>query len=567
MDRSSEFQNKQTQPLQNTTNRDGQPPGKRVCPLASAFAGTPNQWTDDTRSLLYARLRIAAGILFIGFSAFFVREVIFDVSVDQERPPLLTELLGVVTLLTGLVGGLLWSRWCPTLRQLRIVELAVFGIPALFFMWTNFCFACWSSRQGHDGFLDAYFSQSSIAWILLINLYGMYIPNSWKRAATVTGVLVLLPISVTLAAAIQYDTMRDEVAFEGGFSAMVLWLLISYLAAVYGAHKIGSLRRQAAAARQVGAYELKRLLGRGGMGEVHLAEHKFLKRPCAIKLIRPESAGDPSAVARFESEVQATARLTHWNTVEIYDYGHTDDGRFYYAMEYLPGMNLQDLVEEYGPLSPARAVYLLRQVCGALREAHQNDLIHRDIKPGNIFAAQRGGYYDVAKLLDFGLVKSTATPNRDAMKLTLEGMVIGSPLYTAPEIVMGDTKATPHTDIYSLGAVAYFLVTGKPVFDLETPLKVVFAHVHEEVAPPSELNPMIPRDLESVIMRCLAKRPEDRYVDVEELEAAFRDCECAEHWSPAAAEKWWLQRVDRRPLTVTAATQADVTTTVLPLHS
>lgn len=564
MDRSSDFQNKPTQPLRGSTDPEVHP-GRKVCPLASAFSGTPSHLTEETKALLYVRLRMAAGILFAGFLAFLIRDLVVDTTTDRQDWASLFILHVGVTVLMGVLAAVLWSRWwCPSLTQLRCVELAVFGIPALYFMLLNFSSACWCSRHEHQGYLEAYFAEGSIAWILLINLYGMFIPNSWKRAATVTGVLVLLPVTATLITAVKYDQMRKELAFEGGFSAMILWLLISYLAAVYGAHKIGSLRRQAAAAKHVGAYELKRLLGRGGMGEVHLAEHKFLKRPCAIKLIRPENAGDPSAIARFESEVQATARLTHWNTVEIYDYGHTDDGRFYYAMEYLPGLNLQDLVDQYGPMPPARAVFLLRQVCGALREAHQIGLIHRDIKPGNIFAAQRGGVYDVAKLLDFGLVKSTAKPDRNLVKLTLEGMVIGSPLYTAPEFVMGETKATPQADIYSLGAVAYFLVTGRPVFDLDTPLKVVFAHVNEEVTPPSELDPMIPSDLEEIILRCLAKQPEDRYQDVDELEAALARCDVADDWSPQAAKLWWQGR--DVPMLCAQSTQGDATTTVLPVQ-
>lgn len=540
------------------------PEHRRVCPLASGPSGTPLFWIDETKSLLLVRLKMAATVLSLGFLVFLIRDLALGVPPAENKPSLMGVHIAVTCLMLG-VCGLLWSRWCPTLTQLRGVELFVFGLPALFFAWMNFGFACACSTQAHEGFLNAYFAQSSIPWILLINLYGLFIPNSWKRAATVTGFLVLIPIVVTLITAARYDVMRNELAFEGGFSSMVLWLLIAYFAAVYGAHKIGSLRRQAVAAKQVGAYELKKLLGKGGMGEVHLAEHKFLKRPCAIKLIRPENAGDPNAVARFKSEVQATARLTHWNTVEIYDYGHTDDGTFYYAMEYLPGLNLQDLVEQYGPISPGRAVYLLRQVCGALREAHSQNLIHRDIKPGNIFAAQRGGVYDVAKLLDFGLVKSTTPVDRDSMKLTMEGMVIGSPLYAAPEIVMGDKTPTPQTDIYSLGAVAYFLLTGKPVFDLETPLKVVVAHVHEEVLPPSELDPSIPADLEIIIMRCLAKDPKDRYSDVEALERALSECLCVNEWSARRAEQWWLDRLEPSREPVLSPT-ANVTTTILQVQ-
>jgi serine/threonine-protein kinase len=187
---------------------------------------------------------------------------------------------------------------------------------------------------------------------------------------------------------------------------MSTWLVIAVGFSIYGSHKISVLRQQAFEARRLGQYQVKHRLGRGGMGEVYLAEHVLLHRPCALKLIRPERAGDPTNLARFEREVQATAALDHPNIVEIFDYGRADDGTFYYAMEYLPGLSLQELVGRYGPLPPERAVHLLRQVCGALQEAHAAGLIHRDVKPGNVLVCKRGGRHDVAKLVDFGLVRA-----------------------------------------------------------------------------------------------------------------------------------------------------------------
>ncbi len=252
---------------------------------------------------------------------------------------------------------------------------------------------------------------------------------------------------------------------------------------VFGVGVIGSLRREAFAARQLGQYRLGRRIGAGGMGEVYLAEHQLLKRPCVVKLIRPDRSGNPKVIARFQREVRATAKLSHWNTVEIYDYGCTPDGTFYYVMEFLPGMNLGELVERFGPLPPARVIYLLRQACDGLAEAHAAGLVHRDIKPGNIFAARRGGIYDVAKLLDFGLVKPVMD---DApVHLTAEGTITGSPLFMSPEQAIGDAKPDPRSDIYSLGAVGYYLLTGHPPFEGDKPLKVIFAHAHDAAAPPS----------------------------------------------------------------------------------
>jgi serine/threonine-protein kinase len=275
------------------------------------------------------------------------------------------------------------------------------------------------------------------------------------------------------------------------------------------------------------------------MGEVYLAEHQLLKRPCAIKVIRPGKADDPKVLARFEREVRATAGLSHWNTVEIFDYGRTEDGTFYYVMEYLPGFSLSELVERYGPLPPARVVYLLRQTCDALREAHAAGLIHRDIKPGNIFAAQRGGVYDVAKLLDFGLAKPLMSS--ESLQLTQEGAITGSPLYMSPEQALGEVEPDARGDIYSLGAVAYFLLTGSPPFDGDKPMKVLLAHAHEEVVPPSHVRPEIPADLEQIVLRCLAKGPEDRFQTVNSLGQALSECEIAGDWSREHAARWWYE--------------------------
>jgi serine/threonine-protein kinase len=307
---------------------------------------------------------------------------------------------------------------------------------------------------------------------------------------------------------------------------------------VYGTHTINSLRNEAFEARQFGQYRLCRRIGSGGMGEVYLAEHQMMKRPCAIKLIRPGKANDPHALARFEREVRATAKLSHWNTIEIFDYGRTDDGTFYYVMEYLPGLTLAELVEKHGPMSPARAIHLLQQTCDALAEAHSHGLIHRDIKPGNIFSAERGGVHDVVKLLDFGLAKPIEAGS-ESVQLTQEGSIAGSPLYMSPEQALGDSEPDARSDIYSLGAVAYFLLTGVPPFDGDRPIKIILAHAHQAVVPPSRLRAEIAPDLEQVVLRCLAKNPADRFQHVLALRQALSECAAAGRWSHGDAAKWW----------------------------
>jgi serine/threonine-protein kinase len=273
------------------------------------------------------------------------------------------------------------------------------------------------------------------------------------------------------------------------------------------------------------------------MGEVYLAEHQLLKRPCAVKLIRTDGAADPNALERFEREVRLTATLSHPNTVEIYDYGRAQDGTYYYVMEYLPGLNLAELVERYGPLPPSRAVYLLRQVCGALREAHAAGLIHRDIKPSNIIAARRGGTDDVAKLLDFGLVRPSATAV--ATDLSAEGRVLGTPLFMSPEQAMRSRKVDERSDIYSVGAVAYYLLTGRPPFEGDDGLAVLIAHARDPVTPPSRIRPGVPADLERVVMLCLSKDPAERYPDAASLERALASCACAGHWDEEMSARWW----------------------------
>ena len=273
------------------------------------------------------------------------------------------------------------------------------------------------------------------------------------------------------------------------------------------------------------------------MGEVYLAEHQLLKRPCALKLIRTDDATDPRALARFESEVRLTATLSHPNTVEIYDYGRAEDGTYYYVMEYLPGLSLAELVESYGPLPPARVVYLLRQVCGALREAHAAGLIHRDIKPSNIIAARRGGMDDVAKLLDFGLVRPAATVR--AAHVSAEGQILGTPLFMSPEQAKGSQELDERSDIYSLGAVAYYLLTGRPPFEGEDGIAVLIAHARDPVVPPSRIRPGIPKDLERVVLLCLAKDAAERYTDAASLERALGACACAGNWDQDQAARWW----------------------------
>jgi eukaryotic-like serine/threonine-protein kinase len=509
---------------------DGGARAKVCCPKPEFREGSGPHLTHETQALLRLRLRAAAFILLVGFGAFLVRRVV-GVLTGEPPDPLLLAVHVLVVLVLGFSSMPLCRQRPVSLRHLRVAELIVFGLPAVFFLLLQ-------RRFTLDQVARGFMPPPMPFWLLLIFTYAMFIPNTWRRAARVIGAMALAPDLLLVGMTLAHPDVAQAMTVTD-FIHHLLVMLIAAVAAVFGTHLINALRREAFEAKQLGQYRLLTRLGAGGMGEVYLAEHRMLKRPCAVKLIRPEQAGDPRVLARFEREVQMTARLSHWNTVEIYDYGRTEDGTFYYVMEYLPGLSLEELLERYGPLPAGRAVHLLRQVCAALREAHALGLIHRDIKPGNVFVARRGGLYDVAKLLDFGLVKPVA--ELPAARLTVEGAISGTPLFLSPEQARGQDDVDARSDIYSLGAVAYALLSGRPPFERTNPLEVLFAHAHDEVVPPSRLQAGVPADLERVILRCLAKRPEDRFQDVERLEQALAGCAAADRWTQADAARWWQE--------------------------
>lgn len=500
--------------------------------------GSTPQLSGETRSLLRSRLRAASLLLAIGFTLFVIRNLfVVDYSITREVVLLGMEACSAVVL--GLFGLSLCRKCQSSNFALRTKEAVVFGMPAIYFLATQY-FDAFHPR-------GVYVESPSTPWVALIFTYAMFIPNTWRRAAVVIVAMALAPVALYSAAYFSETSARVAMAGEH-LTTLYLMMILSALGGVWGVYTIGRLREEAFEARQFGQYRLGRLIGSGGMGEVYLAEHQLLKRPCAIKVIRPSKAADPQALARFEREVRATARLTHWNTVEIFDYGRTEDGTFYYVMEYLPGLSLAELVARHGPLPPARAIHLLRQTCEALGEAHSEGLVHRDIKPGNIFAAQRGGVFDVAKLLDFGLAKKLAHGTGDP-RLTQEGSITGSPLFMSPEQATGDTEPDARSDIYSLGAVAYYLLTGRPPFQSDQPMKVIIAHASEAVTPASVHRPELPGDLDDVVLRCLAKDPIDRYQNTAELGAALASCDTADEWTRDDAARWWASICPNRKLT------------------
>lgn len=433
-------------------------------------------------------------------------------------------------LLMSAVMLVIWRRLHPTralrLQQIRVIEWITITSWAAFFVIivTGDLRVVWDDIARLP--IDLAMAHSSM-WGLLLVIWGVLLPStprvaSWRNLGIVA--CTFLPDAVVLSST---SANPDHlVVYLGTKSAMVF----CYAAvATYGGYRIEALIRDAQSARQMGQYVLTTPLGHGGMGEVYLAEHQLLRRPCAVKLIRPEQAGDAATLRRFEREAQATARLTHPSTVQVYDFGIAEDGTFYYVMEYLRGLTLEELLRREGPQSPERTVAIMRALCGALQEAHDRGLVHRDLKPGNVMLCEQGGVRDVVKLLDFGLVAAvkTDTPATAPVQaledgdVTVGGEVIGTPAYMSPEQCSGDTDIGPASDLYSLGAVAFTLLTGQSPFAGRGAVQMMFAHLRETPPRVERLRPEVPSDLADVVARCLAKQPSDRFPSAAALAAAL----------------------------------------------
>jgi len=315
---------------------------------------------------------------------------------------------------------------------------------------------------------------------------------------------------------------------------VTVWMAVG-IAALASRINFG-LRHQVRKAEQLGQYRLEERIGKGGMGEVFRARHAMLRRPTAVKLIHPDTT-DPELFQRFEREVRQTSRLSHPNTISIFDYGRTPEGVFYYAMEYLDGADVREIVEKTGPMPPARVIHILTQVCGALWEAHGVGLVHRDIKAGNIMVCRSGGEHDVVKVVDFGLVKDL---RGTSPVLTQLGQVCGTPETLAPE-VLGGEESTALSDLYSLGVVAYYMLTGISVYDAKSGADFIGHHLHTPPIPMRERLPSVPPDLEAVIHRCLEKVPGRRFADAHELREALAACKDASLWTQGDAVEWWRQ--------------------------
>ena len=382
-----------------------------------------------------------------------------------------------------------------------------------------------------------------VSWLcLIIVAYPSIVPTPPLKTLTISIIVASMdPLALWI-------THLRGVTLDADTFTMIWYFLPNYISvglAMIPSTMIAGLGRQVNRARELGSYQLGELLGRGGMGEVYYARHRMLARPAAIKLIRPETLGAANSeaaqvmVQRFRREAQAAAVLRSPHTINLYDFGVTDDGVFYYVMELLEGLDLESLVQRFGPVPAARAAFLLRQTCHSLGEAHARGLIHRDIKPSNIFTCRLGLSVDFVKVLDFGLVKHHAEgAQAHTVLLTQPDVTTGTPAYMAPEMALGERTVDRRVDIYALGCVGYWLLTGRLVFEADTPVKMMLQHIRSVPAPPSRYAEQeVPPELDRVILQCLAKNPDERPSDtmkVAAMLAGLRDS-----WTKDRAEQWW----------------------------
>ncbi len=427
--------------------------------------------------------------------------------------------------------GVLVFIWFGVLRRRQI------SLPGLYAIDTFYMFAL-GAMLG----ISAYFSPDqrqavygAFIWeSFMVFSRVLIVPSTAWRTAVVTTVSFLpLAVASVLSALFQESYLEmPPLAFVAAVWWLAAWAVVI---ATNGSRVIYGLRRAVSDAMQLGQYTLVEKIGEGGMGAVYRARHAMLRRPTAIKLVPPAKVGVEN-LKRFEREVQHMSRLTHPNTVAIYDYGRSPDGVFYYAMEFLDGIDLETLVRRDGPQSAARVIHILRQVCAALDEAHAMGLIHRDVKPANILLCLRGRTPDVAKVVDFGLVKEFS---RDQDQ-SVTRVITGTPAYIAPEAVTDPDQVGPRSDLYALGAVAYYLLTGQRVFTGRNSVDLCIQHVSAMPTLPSTrtTNP-VPADLEAVIMQCLAKAPAERPADARALSAALAALPAAQAWDEEAAMAWW----------------------------
>jgi serine/threonine-protein kinase len=492
-------------------------------------------------------LSLFTAFALVGLVAFSLRDLL-----AAEPAPLLAR--GAMIAVLAAAGAALALGQRHSMERLRLLEVVVFVALTLFLAVRTYDLGI--AALSSAGNSAAAWNAMLLRFALLMVCYGIFVPNRMPRA--VLGVLTIgtVPVLAAFAIRLRNPELRsafDVAAGERWFETLLLLLTAAFVAA-FAAFLTGNLFDFAYEQRRRMFYDLEEKVGSGGMGEVWRARHRTLSRPTALKLIREDRLTDTDpgeahrVLLRFEREAKATAALRSPHTIDVYDFGVTGDGHFFYAMEYLEGLDLQTLVEDYGPVPAERAVHLVLQACDSLAEAHDRGLTHRDIKPANLFLSNLGPSGDYIKILDFGLVQ-TERPEELSERLTAEGVTAGTPAYMAPEMAIQAGDVDHRSDIYALGGVAYWLLTGKYLFEAENGLAMIVEQVKTTPEPPSRRTELpIPAEIDRIVMRCLEKDPEDRYQSTRDLAADLAAVSLPESWTPARATHWW--RVHRPPASV-----------------
>ena len=474
-------------------------------------------------ALIYATVYVITGYLIPDPEAGIVERTLTDTVID---------VFGLLFILSALAFyGALRYGWAGT-RATRNVAIAFEVVGAVGIeIWI----------LGWDG--DLSLIQLGLSWTAVwIVSFPLFAPTRpWTTFWTATVAASARPLMLAIVA-MRGTPMPDA-------ATLIALTLPTYLCvgiATMAAQVLFGLGKDIAKARRMGNYSLTEKLGAGGMGEVWKAEHRMLARPAAIKLVRSDVEGDSSLMypERFEREVQATAQLQSPHTIEVYDYGITESGSFYYVMELLDGLDLENLVRFDGPLSVERTVHILRQTCHSLNEAHRKGMVHRDIKPANIFLCRYAGDVDFVKVLDFGLVKRGASMDENEVMLTKVGTFTGTPAYASPEMASGNTdQVDAGSDIYSLGCVGFWLLTGRTVFEASNTLEMLIKQGSEPPVAPSEYSEFdVPAELDKIILACLEKGRSKRIESAASLSARLGAIEQSFPWDADDARKWWDMR-------------------------
>ncbi|HJL18256.1 MAG TPA: serine/threonine-protein kinase [Sandaracinaceae bacterium LLY-WYZ-13_1] len=494
-------------------------PHRGVLPEESASPATlAGRASGDVRVRLRAAALIASGIWAL-YSLLEALRGSFDA------------ILGVTAAGLGLASAVLYA-----LSRRDVRERTLTGAGSLYLLAVSVAVAAVEMHLGatHTGLAGG------VSWnAVWVAFFPLMVPCA-PRATLVKALIAASATPVVLALFVGLGGHGMPAALD--LAALVVPVYVAAFLAWVGARLLSKLGRELSAARSVGRYELSRRLGAGGMGEVWEATHRLLARPVALKLVRQDA--DSTLRARFEREARVTASLRSPHTVQLYDYGLTDAGEMFYVMELLDGMDLEQLVRAHGPMPPARVVHVLRQALASLEEAHARGLVHRDIKPANLHLGRQGLGHDHLKVLDFGLVKPSPDASALGPTLTADGRISGTPAYLALESVTGDGSVDGRADVYALGCVAYFLLTGARVFEADDVIRAAVAHVTETPIPPSARGAELSPELEAVILTCLEKDPVRR-PDAWSLREMLDACD-VDPWTDADARNWWADASSER---------------------